>query len=338
VLHFTLESTFNVGPENHRAFNGAIDDVYVYDNALTELEIAALMNNVMPTAVAGANQAIHPGNTVFLDGSASFDDNTATADLGYQWSITGKPVGSAATLDDPTSDMPSFVADEVGTYDVELVVTDEFGASSSADPVEISTFNLAPTSDAGMDQLVIIGDPVLLDGSGSTDPEGDPLAFAWAITSAPGGSLAALNGVDTGTPDFVPDLEGSYVVELTVSDPIGPGAPDEVEIMATAAEEFAEIQIVDADEVIVLIPLEDVTTEGNQTALTKFLQQAMTAILEDDIEAAIDKLEKSILRTDGCVLRGSPDLNGKGRDWITDCAAQTEAYDLLTSALDALTQ
>jgi len=337
--------TFNAGPENHRTFNGAIDDVYVYDNALTELEIAALMNNVvptanvMPTAVAGADQSIRAGDTVFLDGSDSFDDNTATVDLDYQWSITGKPVGSAATLDFPTSDMPSFVAVLVGTYDVELVVTDEDGASSSADPVQISTNNIAPTSDAGVDQLVIIGDPVLLDGSGSTDPEGDePLTFAWAFTSVPGGSIAALSGDNTAFPSFTPDLEGSYVVELTASDFIGPGAPDSVEITATNGEEFEEIQIIDASEEIALIPPEEVTTVGNQTAFTKFLQQAMTAILEDDIERAIDKLEKSIIRTDGCVLRGSPDLNGKGRDWIIGCAAQTDVYDLLTSALDALTQ
>ena len=137
---------------------------------------------------------------------------------------------------------------------------------------------------------------------------------------------------------FLELVEGSYVVELTVSDAIGPGAPNSVEITATAAEEFAEIQIVDASEVIAFIPPENVTTVGNQTAFTKFLQQAMTAILEDDIATAIDKLEKSILRTDGCFLRGSPDLNGDDRDWITDCAAQAEAYALLTSALNALTQ
>jgi len=125
---------------------------------------------------------------------------------------------------------------------------------------------------------------------------------------------------------------------LTASDFLGAGTPYSVEITAATGEDFAEIQIIDASQEIALIPPEEVTTVGNQTAFTKFLQQAMTAILEDDIETAIDKLEKSIIRTDGCVLRGSPDLNGKGRDWITDCAAQTEAYDLLTSALDALTQ
>jgi len=52
---------------------------------------------------------------------------------------------------------------------------------------------------------------------------------------------------------------------------------------------------------------------------------------------AIDKIEKAIERTDGCVLRGSPDGNGSGMDWITDCSAQAEVYRLLNEALGALT-
>ena len=34
---------------------------------------------------------------------------------------------------------------------------------------------------------------------------------------------------------------------------------------------------------------------------------------------AIDKLEKAILRTDGCPLRGQPDTSQYKRDWIIDC-------------------
>ena len=41
-------------------------------------------------------------------------------------------------------------------------------------------------------------------------------------------------------------------------------------------------------------------------------------------------------RTDGCALRGIPDGNGQGRDWITDCVAQMEIYDCLTAAAEAL--
>jgi len=60
-------------------------------------------------------------------------------------------------------------------------------------------------------------------------------------------------------------------------------------------------------------------------------------IQDGDIPVAIDKLEKALIRTDGCVLRGSPDGNGPERDWITDCTAQMETYAVLSAALDALT-
>ena len=108
--------------------------------------------------------------------------------------------------------------------------------------------------------------------------------------------------------------------------------------MSTLAEEFAEIQIVELDEVVSELDAAagEVTTVGNQQAFSSFISEAIVAIQEDDIETAIDKLEKALARTDGCVLRGAPDGNGPGRDWITDCTAQAEAYDLLQAALDAL--
>ena len=38
---------------------------------------------------------------------------------------------------------------------------------------------------------------------------------------------------------------------------------------------------------------------------------ALVAIQASDIAAAVNKLEKALARTDGCVLRGSPDGNSK---------------------------
>jgi hypothetical protein len=51
-----------------------------------------------PTAVAGSDQPIHAGETILLDGSASFDNNTATADLIFAWSFSERPTGSTASL------------------------------------------------------------------------------------------------------------------------------------------------------------------------------------------------------------------------------------------------
>lgn len=289
--------------------------------------------NEPPTADAGPDEAIRFLNEVVqLDGSNSFDDNTASEDLLYSWVLTAPP-SSAASLDDPMSDMPSFVVDVPGTYLAQLVVIDEDGAVSVPDEVISSSNNLAPTAVAGDEQLVIVGTTVYLDGSGSTDPETDPLTYDWTFSAVPAGSSAMLGGPMTVNPTFVPDLEGLYVVELVVSDPLGPGAPDTVDITATTAE----FQIVSACDTITALDPSQVTTEGNRRALCNHLGQAVRALQKNKLATAIDKLEKSIARTDGCALSGAPDGNGPGRDWITDCTAQAEVYDALVLVLDSLT-
>jgi len=294
------------------------------------------INNSAPIADAGADQPLRAGDTVHLDGTASFDDNTATANLVFSWTFSLLPVGSTASIVGADTATPSFVADLADTYAIELIVTDEGGLPSAPDEVVVGADNLAPTAAAGNDQLVIIGETVNLDGSASTDPEFDLLTYAWSITAAPVGSSSILVDANNVTSSFMPDLEGVYQVNLVASDIIGPGAPDTVQITAATAEEFSEIQIVSGNDAIVALVPGQVTTGGNQNALLNSLSQAITAIQEGDLAKAIDKLEKALIRTDGCVLRGSPDGNGPSRDWITDCTAQVETYDILSAALAAI--
>ena len=122
-----------------------------------------------------------------------------------------------------------------------------------------------------------------------------------------------------------------------MSDFIGPGTPVTLKIVATTAEGFAEIQIVDSSDFVAALLANEVTTAGNQNAFGNFLAQAIEELQAGNTADAIDKLNKAIARTDGCPLRGAPDGNGAGRDWITDCDAQLVVYSLLNAAIDALT-
>ena len=111
----------------------------------------------------------------------------------------------------------------------------------------------------------------------------------------------------------------------------------EAEIVILEAENQVIDELEESIEAITDLEPGLVTTRGNQNALLNFLSQAVVAIQAGDFAEAVNKLEKALARTDGCALRSSPDGNGKGRDWITDCDAQFEIYVDLNAVLDALT-
>lgn len=96
---------------------------------------------------------------------------------------------------------------------------------SDADEVVItvSTSNVPPNADAGVDQSVRLGAVVSLEGVGSDDPDHGPAAlrYSWRFVALPdASSLTNANLVDADRPTarFTPDVGGSYVVQLEVSD------------------------------------------------------------------------------------------------------------------------
>jgi len=328
-----------------QSFKGQVAEMRLYNNrADFDGDFAALYNTlktkwidgVPPTANAGLDQSIRAGSTVHLDGRQSFDDNTPSTALGYAWTLVSRPTGSAAALLNADTATPSFVADSAGTYSSRLIVTDAQGLSSAPSFVTISSLNQAPTAAAGADQLVPVFGLAQLNGGGSTDPDGDALTYAWTITAAPAGSSAVLTGPTTATPYFSPDKPGSYTLRLSVSDPLGAGTPDTVEITAITAVDYAQQSIAASATATAMLTPASVTTKGNQTALGNFLTQAIKAIQAGDVATAIDKLNQAIERTNGCETNGVADGNGPGRDWVTDCSAQAPILASLRAAREAL--
>ena len=191
--------------------------------------------NTAPTANAGVDQTVNEGEAVSLDGSGSTDPDEDT--LSYEWSQTDAS-GYEVTLTGATSATPSFTAPDVAaggvTLTFELTVTDP-GDLADADTVtiNITSVNQAPTANAGTDQTVNEGDVVSLDGSGSTDPDGDTLIYEWSQTDASGYTVT-LSNADSSTPSFtVPNVNADGVVlvfQLTVTDPDGLESTDEVSV------------------------------------------------------------------------------------------------------------
>jgi chitodextrinase len=138
---------------------------------------------------------------------------------------------------------PSFVADLAGDYVAQLIVDDGTDISvpdsvtiMAAPPV----VNQPPVANAGPNQVVQAGTTVTLDGSGSTDPNGDALGFNWSLTSFPAGSEALLSDPNVIEPSFVADVPGDYVAQLIVNDGEFNSSPDTVMITVTPGAALPE--------------------------------------------------------------------------------------------------
>ena len=199
------------------------------DSAPAEVTITAIAGDAPPTANAGPDQQVEVGTLVTLDGTASSDPNGDP--LTFQWTLTTGPGGSVAVLDGVTTANPTFTPDIPGTYVVSLLVSDGTNtASDSVMIVAVAAANTPPLANAGVDQTGVVGTVVVLDGGASSDPDGDPLSFAWSLTTVPAGSAAVLNNAASVTPSFTPDVAGTYEATLVVNDGTTDSAPDVVVI------------------------------------------------------------------------------------------------------------
>ena len=177
-----------------------------------------VVENQPPIADAGADQTVDSEQAgVSLDGSGSTDPDGDP--ITYSWTQTSGP---AVTLSGADTATPSFDA-PVGpaTLEFELEVCDEEPLCDTDTVVvnvnEPVVGNQPPVADAGADQTVDSEQAgVSLDGSGSTDPDGDPITYSWTQTSGP---AVTLSGADTATPSFdAPVGPATLEFELEVCD------------------------------------------------------------------------------------------------------------------------
>ena len=92
------------------------------------------------------------------------------------------------------------------------------------------TNNHPPVANAGADDTTANGVLISLDGTGSSDPDGDTITYSWVKLSGPAGTFV---DTDTSTPDYTPSATGTAVFELTVTDSRGKSSTDTVTITVT---------------------------------------------------------------------------------------------------------
>lgn len=181
-----------------------------------EVVIVSATNNTAPIANAGADQNVLTGVQVTLDGTMSSDADLDT--LTYQWSSVSSPSGSSSSISNSSSVSATIITDIDGIYEFQLSVSDGQLVHSDNILVTSTSLNTAPIANAGPDQQVTTGSLVTLDGSSSRDDDNDPLTFTWQLVSTPNSSSAVLNSTTATSPTFTADEDGTYLVQLRVSD------------------------------------------------------------------------------------------------------------------------
>jgi hypothetical protein len=81
--------------------------------------------------------------------------------------------------------------------------------------------NQTPVAHIELDELhqrVFVNEIVAVDGSGSFDADQDPLDYQWSFVSVPKKSKTKFSDPSSAGPLFVPDMPGTYVVQLIVND------------------------------------------------------------------------------------------------------------------------
>lgn len=238
-----------------------------------------------------------PGESVLLDGSASQPAQGTISS--YVW--TNAQGVQIATGPTPTVRIPD------GVNQITLIVTEDNGSSSSSilTATGIVTITVQPTqvpvANAGASRSIadtdnLPGEPVTLDGSGSTDIDGTIASYQWFRNgNTPLGSGPVLNNVQ------LPD--GDNQITLTVQDNVGNTASNTITLTIGAAAPAAPT-------------LADATLKPNELSMAKNL---------DDMCARLSELNQT---SQGNLSAGQLDLLARCNGIIFDPNAASRAAAL----------
>jgi hypothetical protein len=153
--------------------------------------------------------------------------------LTYAWSQVEGP--ETVVLEGASTVEARFQAPDTGVYRFQLVVNDgKVDSPPDSVVVTVETLgNQAPVAVVEDVDPVGVGAWVVLNGSGSFDPDEDPLTYSWSQTD---GTLVTLANSGAAYAGFYAVTEGTLVFELVVHDGEVASAPATVEVQVLAGD------------------------------------------------------------------------------------------------------
>jgi len=192
-------------PGTYRVVLTVVDNESYAGNATTDVVVRSPRVPQPPVASFTATPArVNPGDPVAFDASASYDPDGFIA--WYAWDFGD---GTNATSILPSA---GHAYGAPGLYTATLTVTDnESYASSATRSVRV---NAPPNARLAVSPpIAYIGVAVTFDASGSSDPDGDPLTYAWDFgDSATGAGVLVTHTYGA---------KGRFAVTLIVTDDLG---------------------------------------------------------------------------------------------------------------------
>jgi PKD repeat protein len=157
------------------------------------------INNQPPVANAGGPYTGVRNQTIAFSGAGSSDPDGDP--LTYAWSFGDSAAGTGAN--------PTHAYTSIGTFTVTLTVTDGQGGSTTS-TATVTINNQPPVANAGGPYTGVRNQAIAFSSAGSSDPDGDPLTYAWSFGDS---------GTGTGAnPTHAYTAIGTFAVTLTVSD------------------------------------------------------------------------------------------------------------------------
>ena len=207
-------------------FTGDIDEVAVYDRALSSAQVSTHYGighgKEAPTAAFAVTT---DGLDAQLDASASTGNGGATI-VEHRWDF-----GDGS--DEVSGETATHTYAATGSYPVTLTVVDTNGLSATATrTVDVTGPNAAPSAEISTS---VSGLTVTADGSGSSDPDGQIVAYDWdwGDGESSTGQLAS----------HAYPAAGDYTVTLTVTDDRGGTAQTTARVTATHADATAQFTV-----------------------------------------------------------------------------------------------